>query len=40
VRDRAEHRAIKTMLDIQDIPGFDLLDEAEEPSPAPNSRGG
>ena len=31
VRDRAEHRAIKTLLDIQDIPGFDLLDETEEP---------
>ncbi|HEY7849617.1 MAG TPA: zinc-binding dehydrogenase, partial [Ktedonobacterales bacterium] len=39
VRDRAEHRAIKTLLDIQDIPGFALLDEAEEPPQLPGPRG-
>ncbi|HZC07481.1 MAG TPA: zinc-binding dehydrogenase, partial [Ktedonobacterales bacterium] len=31
VRDRVEHRAIKVLLDIKDIPEFSLLDEAEEP---------
>ena len=31
---------VKTLLDIQDIPGFDLLDETEEPTTGPEPRGG
>jgi threonine dehydrogenase-like Zn-dependent dehydrogenase len=39
VRDRVEHRAIKVLLDIQDIPGVPLLDEAEEPALLSGPRG-
>lgn len=40
VRDRVEHRAIKALLDIKDIPDFSMLEEAEEPPllPGPQSR--
>ncbi len=39
VRDRAEHRAIKVLLDIEEIPGVPMLDEGEDPPLLPGPRG-
>lgn len=40
VRDRVEHRAITVLLDIDEIPGFSQLDEAEETPLLPEPEGG
>jgi threonine dehydrogenase-like Zn-dependent dehydrogenase len=40
VRDRVEHRAITVLLDIDEIPGFSQLDEADETPLLPEPEGG